>query len=193
MRARSTIPLAVLVAVLATAANAQDAPRASASTPAGTWIGAGVGGGWTRLTCAICRTDRNLGPSGHLRFGTTLRPGFLLGAEVDGWTRSDNDIRSIVGAGAIATYLYPNPAGGLFLKGGIGYVRYSVDSGNLGTNLLGLLIGAGFEFPVAPGLNVTNYVSLLASSFGSLRSERSTVANDVSISLLQFGIGLTKY
>ncbi len=164
----------------------------------GTWVGAGIGGGWTRVSCAICRRDRALGPAGFVRFGTTLRPGFLLGAEVQGWTHeNEDDIRSIVGAASATAYLYPDPARGLYFKGGLGFVRYSAkesgDDQGVGTNLLGIVIGAGYQFEVAPGLSVTNYVSLLASSFGSLRRDNASVTDDVSVSLLQIGIGITKH
>jgi hypothetical protein len=162
----------------------------------GTWIGASVGGGWTRVSCAICRRERDLGPAGHVRFGTTLRPGFLLGAEIEGWTHEDEEeVRQLV-LGALGTVtLYPNPTGGLFFKGGLGWVRYSLseDDDDIATNLLALMVGAGFEFRIAPGLTVTNYVSLLASSFGSLQREQASVVDDVSVSLLQIGIGLTRH
>lgn len=177
----------------ASASGTADGAAVVRRTPDGLWMSAGVGGGWTRITCAICRTDRNLGPSGYVRVGTTLRPGLLLAVEADGWTREDNNVRSNALVGGIATHLYPDPDGGLFLRTGLSYVRYSVDGGSVGTGLFGLLVGAGYEFTVAPGINVTNYVSLVASSFGSLRGERGTAANDVSLTLLQFGIGLTRH
>lgn len=181
----------ILCLAVAPAAHAQNATQ-SRTSPDGMWVSAGMGGGWTRVTCAICRTDRNLGPSGYVRLGTTLRPGLHIAVEVDGWTRSEQDLRSTATAGGVAAYLYPEPAGGAFLKSGLAWVRYGVD-GDVGANLVGLLVGAGYDFPVSARLSVTNYVNLVASSFGSLRSDRGTVANDVSLSLLQFGIGLTRH
>lgn len=156
---------------------------------AGTWLSAGVGGGWTRVNCTICRADRYAGPSVALRFGVTLRPGLLIGAELDGWTRSSDDVRSMIMAGSATTYIYPDPGRGLFLKAGAGLVHYSLDSES-GTNLFGLVLGAGYEFPVTDRLSITNSIGLIASSFGSLHSDAGTVAEDVSLSLFQVGFAL---
>lgn len=156
----------------------------------GAWFSAGVGGGWARVNCAICRTDRSPGPAAVLRFGTTLRPGLLVGGELDGWTRSNDDVRSLLTSGNAAAYIYPNPGRGLFLKAGAGLVRYSIDSA-VSTNLVGLSLGAGYEFPISETLSITNSIGLIASSFGALRSDDGTVADDVSISLFQVGIALT--
>lgn len=156
----------------------------------GAWFSAGVGGGWARVNCAICRADRNPGPGARLSFGTTLRPGLLVAGELDGWTRSSDDVRSLLTAGSAAAYIYPNPGRGLFLKAGAGLVHYSIDP-DVSTNLVGLLLGAGYEFPISETFSITNSVGLLASSFGALRSDAGTVADDVSISLFQVGIALT--
>lgn len=155
----------------------------------GAWFTAGVGGGWARVNCAICRTDRNAGPSAAVRFGTTVRPGLLIGAELDGWTRSSDDVRSMLTAGGAAAWIYPNPERGLFLKAGAGLVRYSLDA-EVSTNLFGVQLGAGYELPIGRSLSIVNSVGLIASSFGALRSDDGTVADDVSISLFQIGIAL---
>ena len=189
---------ATLLCVTATSAGHSQAANSLRRTPAGMWLSAGLGGGWTRVSCAICGTDRNLGPAGYLRVGTTLRPGLLMAVEANGWTRDDEDIRSNVVTGGVVAQLYPDPDGGLFLRGGLAYVRFSAaeqerDDDGVGANLFGLLMGAGYEFPIGRGVNVTNYASLLASSFGSLNTEGGTAANDVSLTLLQVGIGITRH
>ena len=49
----------------------------------------------------------------------------LLGAGADVWTRKDADAnRHVLGAFTGVAYLYPNPAGRLYLKGGGGYLAY---------------------------------------------------------------------
>jgi hypothetical protein len=53
------------------------------------------------------------------------------------------------------------------------------------------MLGAGYELPITPTLSITNTIGLIASSFGALRAEGGTVADDVSISLLQVGVALT--
>jgi hypothetical protein len=125
-----------------------------------------------------------------LRVGTTLRPGLRIGGELDGWTRSREDVRAMIISGGAAASIHPDPSGGLFLKAGVGMVHYGIDP-DVGTNLVGLMLGAGYELPITPTLSITNTIGLIASSFGALRAEGGTVADDVSISLLQVGVALT--
>jgi hypothetical protein len=187
MRPHPSILAVILVLAVSTPVFAQDG---------GTWVGAGLGGGWTRVSCSICQRDRSLGPTGYFRFGTTIRPGLLVGAQLSGWThRVDDDLRASVGAANAAAYMYPNPAGGFYLSGGIGWVHYTAGDDNedrdAASNLFGLLVGLGYEFRIGSGVSATNFVNLLASSFGSLGSDAGNVADDMSLSLLQVGIGLT--
>lgn len=187
MRTHHALLAAILAFSLSTPLVAQDG---------GTWVGAGLGGGWTRISCSICQRGRDLGPTGYFRFGTTLRPGLLVGAQLSGWTRRvDEDLRASVGAASASAYMYPNPAGGFYLSGGLGWVHYTAGDDDadrdVSSNLFGLLIGIGYEFRIASGVSATNFVNLHASSFGSLGSEAGSVADDMSLSLLQVGIGLT--
>jgi hypothetical protein len=104
---------------------------AAAQAPAsGTWFGFGAGGGWTRVSCAICSTDRDLGPAGQVRIGTSVRPG--------------------------------------------------------------LLVGAGYEFPLSDSFAITNDLSLIATSFGALKNGDATAADDVSVTVLQLAVGIRR-
>jgi len=189
MRLRTVVFATLVLAGAAAPAAAQARPTGLRSGP---WVTVGVGGGWTRVNCSICRTDRNAGPAASLRLGTTLRPGLLIGAELDGWTRAGEDVRTLVAAGSAAAYIYPDPSRGLFLKAGAGVVRYSFnDEDDASANLLGIMLGAGYEFPISDELNITNSVGLIASSFGALRSDAGTIVDDMSISLFHIGIALT--
>lgn len=185
MSLRTALVLAILCAAGASSAAGQERVRS------GPWVSLGIGGGWTRVNCSICRVDRNAGPAATLGFGTTVRDGLLVGAELDGWTRSVEGSRTLLIAGNLAAYVYPDPARGLFLKAGAGMVRYGFDSGDGSANLIGLLLGAGYEIPISPALSITNSIGLVTSSFGALRSDEGVVADDVSISMLQFGIAIT--
>jgi hypothetical protein len=177
---------------IALPARAQAVPLGAAeSAGGGTWLSAGAGGGWARVNCSICRTDRFAGPSVAVRVGTTLRPGLLISAEVDGWTRSNDDVRSMLVAGSGAAWIYPDPDRGFFLKAGAGLVHYGLDE-DAGTNLLGLMLGAGYEMAIGERLSITNSIGLIASSFGSIVSDDGVVAEDVSVSVIHFGIALTR-
>jgi hypothetical protein len=166
------------------------AGRAAAQSPdSGTWFGLGAGGGWTRVSCAICSTDRDLGPAGHLRIGTAIRPGLLVGAA---WTHRDDEeeeIRETVATLAGVGTVYPRPGGPLYLKGGIGYIAYRATE-EVAANLIGLVVGAGYEFAVSDGFAITNDLSLVATSFGALKNGDATAADDVSITVLRLGIGI---
>jgi hypothetical protein len=158
----------------------------------GLWLSGGAGGGLARVTCVICRTDRNAGPVLNISGGTTLRPGLLLGVDVGGWTRTADDIRSLLVSGMVSARIQPDPARGLFLKAGAGVVRFSLDEGELRTTLPGIALGAGYDIMLGESYTISNSVSLLASSFGTLHSGDGAVAEDVSISLFQLGISLAR-
>src|SRR5262245_41885777 len=185
--------LAVLI--LCSASLIPAAARAQTNGPGDIWLSAGAGGGWSRVACAICRVQRNLGPTGYVRFGANLRPGVLLGVEANGWTRvPDEDEREWVGAFSAVGYLYPRPGGTLYVKGGLGFLTYHAtdDDDELSLSSPGVVLGAGYEFRVGSSLMLTNYVNLHASSFGSLKAGDTEVISDVSVTLFQLGVGLTR-
>ena len=169
---------------------------AQTSQPGDLWFSGGVGGGWARVSCAICQGERELGATGYMRVGTNVRDGILLGAEGNGWTRDlDENGREWVGGIGAVGYLYPKPAGSLFVKVGVGYLTYRANNDEderISTGSLGVQLGAGYEFRIGSSLHITNYMNLLASSFGKLRAEDDPVVGDVSVTLLQIGVGLTR-
>jgi hypothetical protein len=154
----------------------------------GLWVSAGAGAGWGRVSCDICQTARDVGPSAYVRIGTMLGPGLRVAAEGSAWTHQPADERENLGA--VMAVLYVQPADGpLFLKGGLGYVGYRAGD-DIGMNSAGLQVGGGFEFQLG-GFALNNYVNLIGSSFGNLKNGSDTIANDVSATLLQFGVGFT--
>jgi hypothetical protein len=169
--------------------------RAQSNTsPNGVWFSAGVGSGWARVACGICTADRQVGPTGYLRVGTSISPGLLLGAEANAWTRDsdeEGDGRDWTRAVSAVAYLYPRPEGSLYVKGGVGYMNYHAEP-DVSTGNIGLQLGAGYEFRLGRTFRVNNFVNLLASSFGSLKTDDAEVVDDVSVTLLQLGVGLTR-
>jgi hypothetical protein len=175
--------MALVSVALACAAPAQ-AQRAGD----GVWLSAGAGAGWGRVSCDICQTSRDVGPSGYARIGTTIRPGLRVAAEGTAWTHQVEDERENLGALMAVLYVQP-PDGPLFLKGGLGYIAYRAGE-DIAMNTAGLQVGGGFEFQLG-GFALNNYVNLIGSSFGNLKNGSDTIANDVSTTLLQFGVGFT--
>lgn len=178
----------VALAMLCAAEAGAQAPESAS----GTWFGIGAGGGWARVSCTICSAARDVGPAGQMRIGTTLRPGLLVGGEASAWTHTnEDDVRETVGTIAAVGYLYPRPGGALYLKGGAGYVAFRAGN-DLASNLFGLIVGAGYEFRIGEQLSITNDLGLVASSFGALKNGAATAADDVSVTVLQFGIGIRR-
>ena len=57
-------------------------------------------------------------------------------------------------------------------------------------NTLGMQLGAGYELPVRT-LRLHFFANLAASAYGRIATDEATVAEDVSTTLLQVGLGIT--
>ena len=179
------------------------APSLSAQVPGagptrrGMWVGVGVGAGSSLVSCAICREDRQGGPSGYIKIGGTVRPALLVGAEGNVWVQGGDELDQYLGALTLAAYLYPRPGSGFFIKGGLSGLRYvasedGADEGEEATaTTMGVNLGLGYEFPVRPGFSLVPFLNLVASSFGSLSQNGEQLAGDLNVTLIQFGLGLT--
>src|SRR5438093_12926528 len=117
---RSMAMLAALLVLGVSIASAQH-PQ----TRKGFWIGFGFGYG--SYTCTDCSSVGSV--SGYLKMGGTVSPHLLLGGETNGWTKSEGGETLTAGNASFAGYYYPQPAGGLFLRGGVGFSTISGSSG----------------------------------------------------------------
>jgi hypothetical protein len=183
MDLQKRVPLLLLSALLC-------ATQARAQTPdaGGLSIAVGAGAGWARVSCDVCQTARDLGPSAFLNMGTMVRPGVRVGGEATFWTHEVEDEREHMGAAMAVLYLHPRQ-GPLYLKGGVGYVGYRAGD-DIALNTIGMQVGAGYELRLG-GLALNNFANLISSGFGSLENEGTTIAEDVSTTLLQLGVGIT--
>jgi hypothetical protein len=159
--------------------------HAQSSDGNGLWLGAGVGAGWVRVSCDICQASRDLGPSAFARVGTVLKPGLRVAAEITAWTHEAEDVRENLGAAMAVLYLQPHD-GALYFKTGLGYVGYRAGD-DIALNSAGVQLGGGYELRIG-SLALSNYLNLVSSSFGSLKNEDTTIADDVRTTLMQFGI-----
>jgi len=156
-----------------------------------------VGAGSSLVSCAICREDRQGGPSGYIKIGGTIRPAVLLGVEGTVWVQSGEELDQYLGALTGAAYLYPRIGSGFFIKGGLSGLRYvasedGADEGDEATaTTVGVNLGVGYEFRVRPGYSLVPFLNLVASSFGSLSQEGEQLAGDLNVTLIQFGLGMT--
>jgi hypothetical protein len=166
----------VLLLVGASAASAQH-PQARK----GFWIGFGLGYGSLGFSCQGCASDREGALSGHLKMGGTVSPKLLLGGELNGWTKADpSGTTTTIGNASLAAYFYPAPAGGFFLRGGLGFSSLAVEGFNSETGL-GFILGGGYDIRVGTNMSVTPYMNL---NYGH-------PVDGLSQNIVQMGVGLT--
>ena len=178
-----------LAILLVSAACIRAAPlHAQSSQDTGLSVAVGAGAAWVRVSCDVCQTARDLGPSGFLRIGKTLRPGWRVAGEVTAWTHEVEDERENLGAAMAVLYMHPND-GPLYVKAGLGYVGYRAGE-DIAMNAVGMQVGAGYEL-MLNGLALNNFVNLMGSSFAHLKNQGTTIAGDVGTTLIQIGVGLT--
>ncbi len=160
----------------------------------GFWWGFGLGHGWVRVSCDICEGSRGTGWSGTGRLGGTVSRWVRLGAELNGWTRSEAGVDEFLGSVSAVAYWYPSSDGPWFVHGGLGYVTYRIeDSENtLTSSGLGPHFGAGREFRVTSSISAAPYVNaLLTPARGTLDFNGNQQAEGVSLWLIQLGLGFT--
>ncbi|NIR44906.1 MAG: hypothetical protein GWN99_11420 [Gemmatimonadetes bacterium] len=124
----------------------------------GFWISFGLGGGRDF-------GDEEFGSAGYIRLGGTVKPRWLVGGEVVGifWEESEADIS----LGNVTFTVIHYPAGGFFLKGGVGFGGRdaSVSEGDFRVTTsregLGLTLGSGFEIRLGRNFFLTPGVDLL--------------------------------
>jgi len=166
----------------------------------GFWYGFGFGAGSGQIHCEICNDQSGTDLTASMRAGGVLSKSWLLGAELDGWTNSqDIATRRSWSASAVALW-YPWPAKGAYLKGGVGFTGYSASDSldAFSTTSPGALIGLGYEWRVGKKYSINPYITYQHTLAGDLTLEHTedntvttaVVADDVSVSSLQFGVGL---
>lgn len=167
--------MTALALVLVSTASAQGRPQ----TREGFWIGFGLGYGSLGFDCSGCGTDREGAVSGYLKLGGTLSPKLLLGGETNGWTKDIQGTTVTAANASAVVYFYPSPAGGFFLRGGLGFA--TLDIGGFDESGAGGVIGTGFDIRMGAKTSIT---PVLNFNFGSL-------SDGVSQNVLQLAVGLT--
>ena len=170
-----------LLTSLSLPANAQG----NAQTRQGFWITFGFGAG--SLGCDDCNDagdedDRLNGVNFQLRAGGTLSQRLLIGGEVNGFTKSENDATLTVTNITPVLQFYPSAQGGFFLKGGLGLATAEFEFGGISIEDegFGVTIGLGYDARVGRNFALTPYLDILSSSF-----------DGVSLNQVAIGLGFT--
>jgi hypothetical protein len=168
---RMLLGLAALVCLATTLASTAAAQRPQ--TRRGFWIGFGFGGGTLNWDCDGCTSQSEGGPTGFVRLGGTTSDKVLLGAEINAWSLDIGAAKITGGVTVFVVNWYPNAAGGLFLKGGVGgsaFVRETA-SGEATATSGALLLGVGYDIRVAENMSITPVLTLWGS--GKSNEERN--------------------
>src|SRR5882724_3685837 len=137
----SAIGLALLVLGLSIASAQHPQTRK------GFWIGFGFGYG--SYSCTGCGSTGSV--SGYLKMGGTIDPHLLLGGETNGWTKSQSGQTLTTGNASFAAYYYPQPAGGFFLRGGVGFSDIRISGGGASASQTGLGATGGLGYDLRVG------------------------------------------
>lgn len=178
---RIMLVTAMALLALGTAASSAEAQRPQ--TRQGFWAGLGMGWGSFGLGCDGCEDLGRTGSySGYLKVGGTLSQSLLIGAEVNGWAKSEDGASLDLGNASAAAYWYPMPTGGMFLKGGLGYSRLGADDGvdSASDGGFGLTAGIGFDMRVGGNMSLTPVLNYFRGSF-----------EGGSADVFQVGLGVT--
>lgn len=181
---RLSVLALLLIATVSSTAAAQGNPQ----TREGFWIGFGLGYGSLGCDDDEECDERASGTSGYLRMGGTLSQRLLIGGEVNAWTKSEDGASLTVSNFGPVLLFYPNPAGGLFLKGGLGLSTISIELGNFEVeeNGIGLTIGVGYDARVGRNFSLTPFFDIVTASYDGNATEPGGTLNRFA-----FGLGFT--
>ena len=147
------VTVATCLLALAVSSAAAQHPQ----TRKGFWIGFGFGWGSYGISCDGCSgLGREGSYTGYLKMGGTVGPKLLLGGETVVWTKSEGGAEITAGDVTFNAYFYPQPAGGFFLNGGVGFSRVEVSGGgsSAGETGPGFTVGAGYDLRVGRNLSI---------------------------------------
>jgi len=174
------------------------APAAAQGRSDTFWLGAGVGPGWLRVSCPICRSNRGTGVSGYFAIGGSAGRRTLIGAEATGRFKRDGSVRERSWGFSAVAYWYPNPRRKQFFwKLGAGVQLYRIEDGTdvLTASPLGLQVGVGTEFPLGRRGRfrlVPSATLSVASWGGGLKFNGASSLDDVALTTVQIGVGVMR-
>jgi hypothetical protein len=204
---RPTNILRTIAAVALLAAPAVQAQGRGMSRPAarpeptndraGYSLSLGLGGASTEFTSpGAPSSDRQNGASGYLRVGKGMTPSVMMGLELNGWNKTENNATGRTGMLSAIGQWYPSLTNGFFAKGGLGVGRTTIDDNAAPTSKseatgFGYQVGAGYDMSIARRWSITPYVNYLATTGASLKVNGTDVNQKLNANYVQYGLGLT--
>lgn len=179
-------------AVALTLASELSAQRTPAR--AGFWYTVGLGTGWARVSCDICKADHRPGLSAHLRLGGGLSRSLLIGAEMAGWRARSNEVDQTLAALSAAAYWYPSRRSPLYLKGGVGFLTHQAQDGTdvITSTGVGPQLGLGYELRVGRNVFLAPYFNAAYGSLaGGVKFNGAEILEQATVTLVQLGVALT--
>lgn len=165
----------------------------------GFWIGFGAGVGSAHATCDECDgDDRETAPAGYVRLGGTLSERLLLGADFTFWSKEQDGVTLNLYNAAATLTLYPAPASGFFIKGGVGLALTDTQFREGSTTItvdpgagVGLLAGAGYDVRVWRRISVTPAVNFWYGTAGDFNLLGSTFVRNWKHNVVDFTVGVS--
>ena len=155
----------------------------------GFFIGFGVGGGSIGFEGD---SEREVGGAAYFKIGGALSDKILIGAEGAGWSKEMGE-EGVSGTFTssnlnVVVYVYPDPAGGFFLKGGPGFAMLSAEAkfGDItfseSDNGFGFTLGAGYDIGFGGRFSLTPHADFHYGGF-----------EEGSMNLIRMGLGFNWY
>ena len=191
----TALSLAVTTALMLVPARAraQEPPagliEVSESSRSGFWLGLGFGAGGESfdLRPSVGYSQVLYRPTVSLRLGGTVSQRLRLGGEVMTWINEVGPAVESLSSALFIAQLYPFSRSGLYLKGGIGIGRNSVefdDGFDQGDTGFAGLIGAGYELRLSRRYFLVPSIDLVGHRYDD------GVVGDYRERLVNFGLGI---
>lgn len=145
------------------------------------------------MSCDGCSSDRETSFSGYLRMGGYVSPSLFVGGESNGWVKSDFGVDEQIGVLSAVLQWYPQPASGLYLKGGAGFAHAAADDGfdEVSTTGMAVNLGLGYDWRLGRSFSLTPYANYLRSLGAEAQVNGIGTDYKLNVDVLQIGLGLS--
>lgn len=185
--------IASLLSLALTVPN-QATAQSAADSHSGFHASIGLGGGSVGTTCTGCGSDRESSLALMLRFGGAVAPGVVLSGELTGWSKVLNGATVTTSWANFVAQLYPNPAEGFYVKGGIGVASLQAvvpgftSTAKVETTSLGLVGGIGYDIRLSKGFSLTPFADFLWAADGDAKVNGGSSGVSIGANMVHVGM-----